>query len=651
MSAAGAAAPQSPARIALPVSIFVAVLWAFLPVLEGEFLHFDDDKGLTGNPHFRGLGAAQLEWMFTTNWMGPYQPLAWLSLALDHELWGMSAARFHLTSVVIHALGAVALYGLARAVFRIAAPAAEPVWQSFAAGAAALLFAVHPLRVESVAWITERRDVLSGLFAILAAHAWVRWTERDARGEELRPRAAGVAALASGVAVVLFLVSVDRSGVARLALKGPGWFGLVGVLVALIVAVRACSRSRWYALAFASLSLALFSKGLAVVVPAALCVLDVWPLGRGASWRRLAEKAPLFALSAIFSVLAVWGQAGVVGVVVTWAEHDLGERLLQTLYALSYYPARTLAPTGLMPIYELPDVLALAEQRFFSPAVAVPALTAGLVLLRRRAPAALAAWIAFALLLAPVTGLVQRGPQLVADRYSYLACMPLALAFGGALLAAPRKPLAFGCAAMLLFVYGALTQTYAAAWRSSATLWAHAVAANPASPMARMSLAVVCARAADETLDSADPELRAALYEEAASHLEHALEHSDDPRLLGNLSQVRGKQGRADESIELAERALAAAETRGLLTPEYPRALGLAYLFAGRAEEALAPLERAARLTPDSASGWRALAEACEAAGQRDAAVKAWRRVVAVHPGHERARERLAALGAAPAGG
>jgi tetratricopeptide (TPR) repeat protein len=639
------AAPGIRARWALPLTIFVAVLWAFVPVLDGEFLHFDDDLGIARNTRFRGLAPAQLEWMFTTNWMGPYQPLAWLSLAVDHELWGLDAARFHLTSVLIHALSAVALYGFARALLRIGAPRAELVWQSFGAGAAALFFAVHPLRVESVAWVTERRDVLSGLFTILAAHAWTKHAERR---EELAPRAAAMAGLASAAAVLLFLVSVDRSSPSRLALAGPGWFGLGGVLAALVVGVRASSRSPWYALSAGLLLLALLSKGLVVVVPAALCVLDVFPLGRRSTWRLVAEKAPLFALSAIFSVLAVWGQAGVIGVVVTWEAHGLGERLLQTLYALAYYPSRTLAPVGLMPIYELPDTLAFSAQRFFSPAVAVPVLTAGLILLRRRAPAALAAWVAFAVLLLPVTGLVQRGPQLVADRYSYLACLPLALVFGAALLAAPRKPLVFGGAAALLALYGAATQSYAEAWRTSTSLWERAVATDPTSPMSRMSLAVVRARAADE---EQDPERRAALLEEAAAHLEHALEHSDDPRLLGNLSHVRGKQGRAEEALELAQRALDEAEARDLLTPDYPLALGLALFRAGRARESLPHLERAARLEPENVAGWRALAEACEAAEQRDAAVRAWRRVLALRPGHARARERLAALGARPRGG
>ena len=633
------------ARWALPLAIFVAVIWAFLPALDAEFLHFDDDKGITGNASFRGLGAEQLEWMFTTSWMGPYQPLAWLSLALDHELWGMNAARFHLTSVLIHAACAVALYGLARTLIRAAAPSAEALWQSFAAAAAALVFAAHPLRVESVVWVTERRDVLSGLFAILAAHAWTRHV---ARAEDVRPRRAALASVASVLALVLFLVSVDRSNPTHLALTGPRWLGLALALAALVVAVRACSGSKWYATSCALLTLALFSKGLTVVVPLALCVLDVWPLGRRPSWRLLAEKAPFFALAAIFSVLAVWGQAGMVGTVVTFAEHGLGERVVQALYALAYYPARTLAPIGLLPIYELPDVVVVSEQRFFSPAVAVPTVSAGLLLLRRRAPGALAVWIAFVLLIAPVSGLVQRGPQLVADRYSYLACMPLALGFGGLLLAAPRRPLAFGGAAALLFVYGALTQSYATAWRSSTSLWEHAVATNPQSPMSRMSLAVVRARAAGE---ADDPALRTALLAEAAEHLEHALEHSDDPRLLGNLSQVRGQQGRAPEALELAQRAFAAAEERDLLTPEYARALGLAYLRAGRPDEALEHLERAARSTPERASAQRLLAEAYEAAGREGDAARSWRRVLELNPGSARARERLAALGRGPSDG
>ena len=681
-------------RWALPPAIFVAVLAAFAPALGAGFLDFDDDRGITGNPSFRGLDAEHLEWMFTTSWMGPYQPLAWLSLAVDHAVYGLTAPGFpeapgwHATSVLLHALGAVAFYALALRVIGRAAPEGEGGTRALAAALAALFFAVHPLRVESVVWVTERRDVLAGLFAILSALCWTRALER---AETARPGAVRTALAwgAAGAAVLLFLASVDRSDPARLGLIGPGRAGLLLAVAALAASAAASSRSVAYHLSLALLLFALLSKGLAVVLPAAFCVLDAQPFGRRPSLRLVLEKAPFWALAAVFSVLAVWGQSGIVGAVSSLADHGPLERVLQSFYGLAYYPARTLVPLGLAPIYELPGEIGLARP-FLAPLFAVPALAAALFLLRGRWPGGLPAFVAFALLIAPVLGLFQRGPQLVADRYSYLACMPFALLAGG-LVARKRPAVALGCAAAWLVLGGSLTRTYAAAWQSSSSLWEHAVAVNPESPMSRMSLAVALARRAER---ERDPERRRALLDEAAGHLERAREQSDDPRVLGNLSRVRGQQARLDpearterlaESLELARAALARATERDVLQPEYRLAYGLALLAAGRTDEALPHLEwavsvapddidarlalgsalsgagrpaealphlrRAARLAPASVRAQRRLAEVHEALGNRREALRAWRAVLALAPGHARARARIAELGGASADG
>ena len=149
----------------MPLAVAAVTVLGFLPALRAGFGSWDDDKNFLANPDFRGLGAHQLRWMWTTTLLGHYVPLSWMTLGLDYLLWGMNPLGYHLTSLVIHAANAVLLYYVALRVLRRAESGIDDdhrgIW---AAAFAALFFAIHPLRVESVVWLTERRDVLSGFF-------------------------------------------------------------------------------------------------------------------------------------------------------------------------------------------------------------------------------------------------------------------------------------------------------------------------------------------------------------------------------------------------------------------------------------------------------------------------------------------------------
>ena len=146
----------------IPVALAAATSVAFLSILGNEFVDWDDTRNLLENPSYRGLGLAQLRWMATESHHGHFVPLTWLILAFDYVVWGMNPAGYHLTGVVIHTGATATLYLVARALIAGAAPMAAGAATAGAA-VAALLFGLHPLRVESVAWATERRDVLSGL--------------------------------------------------------------------------------------------------------------------------------------------------------------------------------------------------------------------------------------------------------------------------------------------------------------------------------------------------------------------------------------------------------------------------------------------------------------------------------------------------------
>src|SRR6185369_14313609 len=150
-----------------PLTIETDMLACFLPSLGSDFVLWDDDMNFTDNPSYRGLSPSHLRWMFTTFHGGHYQPLSWVTLGLDYTLWGMNPLGYHLTNLLLHAANALLVYRLIAVLV--------PGVGAGAAVVGALSFAIHPLRVESVAWATERRDVLSGLFFLLTVLAYVRF--------------------------------------------------------------------------------------------------------------------------------------------------------------------------------------------------------------------------------------------------------------------------------------------------------------------------------------------------------------------------------------------------------------------------------------------------------------------------------------------
>src|SRR5450755_2187698 len=160
-----------------PLTIVLLTMLAFLPALRNDFVDFDDPVNFVNNENYRGLGADQIGWMWTSHLSGHYIPITWMTLGLDYSIWGMAPFGYHLTNIVWHAANAVIFYFLALALFRKAIPENQAEMRAripFGALFAALLFAVHPLRAESVAWVTERRDVVSGLLYLLAILVYVR---------------------------------------------------------------------------------------------------------------------------------------------------------------------------------------------------------------------------------------------------------------------------------------------------------------------------------------------------------------------------------------------------------------------------------------------------------------------------------------------
>ena len=243
----------------VPVLIALVTFAAFLPALQNQFVSWDDDDNFMKNPDYRGLAWTHLRWMWTTH-LGHYIPLTWMTLGLDYLLWGMNPFGYHLTSLLLHAANAVIFFFIVRRILTRALPSLSERGHALAlsAGFAALVFAIHPLRVESVAWVTERRDVLSGFFYLLAILVYLRACEREERGR--------------------------------------GWYWLAAFVCALL------------------------SKSMVVNLPVVLLLLDVYPLRRlgGAIGRRsesarrvYVEKIPFVLLAVAASAIAVMAQSSV----------------------------------------------------------------------------------------------------------------------------------------------------------------------------------------------------------------------------------------------------------------------------------------------------------------------------------------------------
>jgi tetratricopeptide (TPR) repeat protein len=407
--------------------LVLSVLAIYGQTLGFGFIRYDDPRYVLDNPWVqRGLSWDGLRWAFTSFHDANWFPLTWLSLMLDVEIAGVSARMFHATNLLLHAASSLLL-------FQLLDRATGARWKS---AWVAVLFAVHPLHVESVAWISERKDVLSALFWLLTMWLWLRWTER------------------------------------------PG-------------ALR-------YALVIASFALGLLSKPMLVTLPFVLLLFDFWPLGRTreASLGSLVrEKLPLLGLTAASSAVTLMAQLSG-GAVASLEAYPLAPRLVNAVLAYAAYLRQTFWPTGLAILYPLPgsDVTIASGL----PAALVLAAIALLAALGWRSRPYLAVgWLWYLGTLVPVIGILQVGLQAQADRYTYLPLIGvfIMLAWGVPDLLARLRPPRAG---PRLLATGALATAVAALWlahlqcgywRDSIRLFERTVAVTGENPIARANLA------------------------------------------------------------------------------------------------------------------------------------------------------------------
>jgi Flp pilus assembly protein TadD len=606
-------------RLLLPPLVFLITGAVFLPALRGEFLNWDDSVNFVANPHYRGLGSPQIRWMLGATLMGHYIPVTWLSFGLNYALGGMNPWGYHAGNLLLHAANATLVYLIARRLFAAARGSDSPIGDTtgpimVASAFAALVWSVHPLRVESVAWITERRDVLCGLFFLLAVLAYLKGL---AQGSSLRPV--------------------------------------------------------WQALSLAAFAAALLSKAAAMPLPAVLLLLDLYPLRRGgAGWKRLAiEKLPYAVLATATAVVALIALPRGAGVT-SYELYGAMSRVGMVAYSFIFYPIKFVLPVRLSPMYELPARVDLLSWPFLPALLGLAGVTAALVLGRTRWPGGLAAWTYSALMVLPVSGVVHAGSQLVNDRYSYLSGIGFAVLAGAGVLGVLRLrergratmttvSVLVGGAALIVLTLGVAAWTQTQVWRDSEILWRWAVEMDPACSLCHGNLgsALTSAELGQARLDEAEVHLRRAIvlrpdnpiphfnlgtllsvrtrYDEAEAAFRRYLElQPGSPTGLGRLGLLYLLQGRLDEAVPLLLRArgLPAAPPRGAggqaplataigLVEDDPGALmllGRALVEQGNPGAAVFALTRAAALAPSAVPAHFWLVQAYRGVGRGDLA-------------------------------
>ena len=552
------------AETLVPLAIGLLTFLVFSGVLRNEFLNWDDDANFLNNYYYRGLGWAQISWMFTTFHLGPYIPLTWLTLGLDYVLWGLNPFGYHLTNLLLHCANAMVFYFVGRRLLALAMPGGEESnrrWLSLAAAFSALLFSLHPLRVESVAWVTERRDVLVGLFFLLT---------------------------------VLFYLKAGASA-------------------------HKAQRARWFYISLALFGFSLLAKASGLFLPLALLVLDIYPLGRlpdnprwwfSAGFRRVwLEKVPFLLLVIPAGFLGLIGQAKT-GALLPLAGFGVAERLSTALFGLAFYLWKTFVPFALSPYYPLPDKLDIFAWPFLLSGLLVIVITVIAFTVRRKWPVVLVVWACYVITLLPILGFAQSGRQIAADRYTYLSSFGLTLLASWAVVwllktkwRLSRRQAAFVlCAPLAALSF--LTWRQVKVWHDSESVWRRTLVSYPELSLAHNNLGMALA-AQGKT-------------EEAIQHYKQALRTKPDyPLANNNLANALAGQGRTEEALlhyELAVRA----------QPDYADAhynLALAFAKQGRREEAILHYRATIKAQPDYALAQNNLANALAAQGKLDEAV------------------------------
>jgi tetratricopeptide (TPR) repeat protein len=575
----------------ISLSLIAITLVSFEQVRNNEFINLDDDVYVTENLHVKkGLTAEGVIWAFMTMYASNWHPLTWLSHMLDYSLYGMNPGGHHLTNLIFH-------IGNTLLLFLVLSQMTGAVWRS---SFVAALFALHPLHVESVAWVAERKDVLSTFFWMLTMWAYFRYTARPKPGRYFS---------------VLFIFA-----------------------------------------------LGLLSKPMLVTLPVVLLLLDYWPLGRfknpmnpnGQSafcFHLILEKVPFFILSAVSSLMTLLAaqEGGTVG---SLGIYPLGNRIANGLVSYVNYIGKMIWPSPLAVFYPYP-----ASLPSWQVVGAGLLLMMGSVLIIRgakKSPYLLVGWFWYLGILVPVIGLVQAGMQAMADRYMYVPLIGLFIMITWGLSDVfekwrSRKILFAIFAGALLFVYMNLSRIQVSFWRNSITLFEHTlrVTSNNSLIHNNMGVSLVQQGRVQEAIlhyNEAlriDPHFAKASYNLgiALGHLGRTQEaiaaYQEALRINPNYPEAYSKVGITLAQLGNTQEAMAYYKKALNIKPDYVEAhnnLGVLLGRQGRTKEAITHFSEALRINPDHAEVYCNLGSTLAQEGNIEGAIHYYNEALRIKP-------------------
>lgn len=577
-------------------ALTLASLW---PVVHNSFINFDDPDYITENPHvLSGITWHNLAWAFQTGYAGNWHPLTWISHMLDVQVYGLNPAGHHVTSLILHALNGILVFLVLRRM-------TGATWRS---ACVAGLFALHPLHVESVAWVSERKDVLSAFFFILTLWGYTRYVR-----------------------------------VRQQSKTGPAGFGAPGSLDP--AGRTRTSASIFYALTLLCFALGLMSKPMLVTLPFLLLLLDYWPLRRfeaaaadGNSPARtplaeclglIREKIPFLLLALAASFVTFWVQKKQGAVAPGGLPWD--SRAANAVLSYARYLGKTVWPQKLGIFYPHPATLnpelsAWITWEFGLALVLLVSFSVVAIRNRRQRPYLAVGWCWYLGTLIPVIGLIQVGAQAMADRYTYLPLIGVFVAGSWALADLPPAPWrAWGCGlvALLLVACSVLTHSQAARWKNSLTIFAHTLEVTHDNATAHFNYGAALEQNGD---------LKAAMV-----HYREALRLEPSAESYYNLGHGLTSEGKLAEAVEAYQAALR-------LKPAHDMAhnnLATVFHALGQYDKAALEYQEALRLQPGFVQAHYNLGKLHADSGDFAGAEKEYRATLQLQPNHGAAQVGL----------
>ncbi len=571
--------------VALLVAAVTLIL--YIPALQNDFVNWDDDGYIYENENIRSFDLKLLKWSFTAFYKSNWHPLTWLSHAIDYAIWGLNPAGHHLSSIMLHGMNTFLLCIL---IFYLLnnSPPNPPLVKGgvrgdfhlrgavIAGGVTALLFGIHPVHVESVAWAAERKDVLSAFFVLLSLIFYVKYVVRQELSKQ--------------------------------------YFYYISSLIFFV--------------------LALMSKPMAVTLPVMLVILDIYPFQR-LSFRRgikarkkvIIEKVPFFFFSLVSSILTITAQhAG--GAIKSIEAYPLSVRIGVAIKGVCFYLAKMVYPSGLSPLYPHPKSISFLSFEYLFSIMLLVAISVFCIWAWKRGwKIFMAVWVFYVVTLLPVLGIVQVGAQAAADRYTYIPSIGPFLLIGlGISLTWEKtylkdhafflsKKLIILPLILILFLLSVLTVKQIKVWSNSITLWTHELKRYPDNKTAYIS--------------------RANAYAFSDNYIEALKDLNRVIILNPDSAGAYNNRGNAYYALENNQQAIKDYTRAIELKPEDAKAYnnrGIAYSTVENNQQAIKDFTRAIELKPEDAKVYYYRGKAYGESGNRQQAIKDFSKSIELNP-------------------